>query len=68
MRRTARFLVVFLVGVALLAYLASSAVQRSTRRWSEADIAQHHGWAGPETQPAFLARWTARRREPFEAI
>ena len=68
MRRTARFLVVFLVGVALLAYLASSAVQRSTRRWSEADIAQHMAGLAQKTQPALLARWTAGAREPFEAM
>ncbi len=68
MRRTARFLVVFLVGVALLAYLASSAVQRTTRRWSETDIAQHVAGLAQKTQPALLARWTAGAREPFEAM
>ena len=68
MRRTARFLVVFLVGVALLAYLASGAVQKTTRRWSEADIAQHIAGLVQKTQPALLARWTAGAREPFEAM
>jgi trehalose 6-phosphate synthase len=64
----ARFLVVFLAGVALLAYLASSAVQRTTRRWFEADIAQRMAGLTQKAQPALLARWTAGSREPFEAM
>ena len=64
MRRMARFLVVLLAGVALLAYLASSAVQRTTRRWSEADIAQHMAGLAKTAQPALLARW-AGAREPL---
>jgi len=68
MRRMARFLVVFLAGVALLAYLASSAVQRTTRRWFEADIAQRMAGLAQKNQPALLARWTAGARQPFEAM
>ena len=67
MRRMARFLVVLLAGVALLAYLASSAVQRTTRRWSEADIAQRMAGLAKTAQPALLARW-AGAREPLEAM
>ena len=68
MRRMARFLVVLLAGVALLAYLGSIAVQRTTRRWFEADIAQRMAELVQKAQPALLARWTAGAREPFEAM
>ena len=68
MRRMVRFLVVFLAGVAILAYLASSAVQRTTRRWLEADISQRMAGLAQKTQPALLARWSAGTREPFEAM
>jgi trehalose 6-phosphate synthase len=64
----ARFLVVFLVGVALLAYLASGAVQRTTRRWFEADLSQRVALLARNAQPTLLARWTAGAREPFEAM
>ena len=68
MRRMARFLVVFLAGVATLAYLASGAVQRTTRRWFEADISQRVAGLAKSAQPALLARWAAGAREPFEAM
>ena len=68
MRRMARFLVVLLAGVALLAYLGSTAVQKTTRRWSEADIAQRTAALAEKNQPVLLARWTAGAHEALEAM
>ena len=68
MGRVARFLIVFLAGIALLAYLASGAIQRTTHRWFEEDIAQRAAELAKGAQPALIARWAAGAPAAFEAI
>jgi hypothetical protein len=63
MGRVARFLAIFLAGIALLAYFASSAIQKATHRWFQEDMNQRAAALIKEAQPLLLAPWMAGNPE-----
>jgi trehalose 6-phosphate synthase len=67
MGRVARFLAVFLAGIALLAYLASTAIQKATHRWFQEDMNQRAAALIKDARPQLLAPWTAGNPEILSA-
>ncbi len=67
MGRVARFLIVFLAGIALLAYLASTAIQKATHRWSQDDMNQRVAALMKDARPQLTASWMAGNPEALSA-
>jgi trehalose 6-phosphate synthase len=61
MKRVARFLVVLLAAVALLAWIATTVVERTTRQWFEDDLMARAAQVGGGSQQALLADWSTSR-------
>jgi trehalose 6-phosphate synthase len=57
MKRVARFLVALLASAALLAWVASMVVVRTTRQWFEEDIVLRAGLVANGARGELLARW-----------
>jgi trehalose 6-phosphate synthase len=57
MKRVTRFLVVLIASAALLAWLASTVVERTTRQWFEEDILLRSGLVGAGARQNLLANW-----------
>jgi trehalose 6-phosphate synthase len=68
MWRLARFLVVLLAGVGVLAWFAAGAVQRTTRQWFEEDIALRTQLVSTGLRPALVQRWSNTDRSPLERL
>ncbi len=68
MWRLARFLVVLLAGVGVLAWFAAGAVQRTTRQWFEEDIALRSQLVSAGMRAALLQRWSDTDRSPLERL
>ncbi|HEY5283994.1 MAG TPA: trehalose-6-phosphate synthase, partial [Polyangia bacterium] len=58
MKRVARFLVVLLASGALLAWVAATVVERTTRRWFEDDIVLRAGLVENGARQNLLAHWS----------
>jgi trehalose 6-phosphate synthase len=58
MSRTARFLVAFVSGLAALAWVATTLVQRTTRRWYEHDLLLRARLAVGAARPGLATFWT----------
>jgi trehalose 6-phosphate synthase len=57
MKRVARFVVALLASVALLAWVASTVVERTTRQWFQKDITLLAGSVGQGARQALLSHW-----------
>ena len=58
MKRVARFLVVLLASGAILAWVAATVVERTTRQWFEEDIVLRSGLVGNGVRQNLLAHWS----------
>jgi trehalose 6-phosphate synthase len=58
MRRVARFLAALLASGALLAWVATAVVERTTRQWFEDDIASRAGQVGSSARHDLLSHWS----------
>jgi trehalose 6-phosphate synthase len=58
MKRVARFLVVLLASGAVLAWVAATVVERTTRQWFEEDIVLRAGLVGNGARQNLLAHWS----------
>jgi trehalose 6-phosphate synthase len=67
MGRVARFLAVFLAGIALLAYLASTAIQKATHRWFQEDMNQRVAALIKDARPLLLAPWVGGNPDVLSA-
>ena len=57
MIRSLRFLLAFVGGMALLAWGATTLVQRTTRRWYEQDLLLRARLAVRSARPALVSAW-----------
>ena len=58
MRRVARFLLVLLASGAVLAWVAATLVERTTRQWFEEDIVLRAGLVASGARQALIAHWS----------
>jgi trehalose 6-phosphate synthase len=58
MKRVARFLVVLLASGAILAWVAATVVERTTRQWFEEDIVLRAGLVGNGARQNLLGHWS----------
>jgi trehalose 6-phosphate synthase len=58
MKRVARFLVVLLASGAILAWVAATLVERTSRHWFEEDIVLRDGLVGSGARQNLLAHWS----------
>jgi trehalose 6-phosphate synthase len=68
MKRIARFLVVLLASVALLAWAAATVVERTTRRWFEKDITLRAKLVETGAHQDLLSRWSPNTGDALGGI
>jgi trehalose 6-phosphate synthase len=68
MRRAARFLVVLMVGLALVAWAASAIVHRTTRDWFEKDVSLRAQLVVSGARQALAANWRKEQRSQLQNL
>jgi trehalose 6-phosphate synthase len=68
MKRVARFLIVLLASGAILAWVAATVVERTTRQWFEEDIVSRAGLVASGARQALLTHWAPGQGEALAGI